>query len=401
MSADERQNNPLDEIPSSLSQEELSPSQDPGRSPMASSGVPAVASGGTKNIFVIAIFVIVAGIMLFNIFSGDDEVQKTEDKTGQVAQTGADLVPPPSDPVPPAPPVPPPPPPPPPPSGDFTETPSGQTDAPVQEPAKKGLMLPPERRKAGVLVSGGDTAISGFLEGGAEGSGGSDKLEDTTAAQVKASKAGEPINMIAQGKMIDAILETAINSDLSGTLRAVVSRDVYAEAGKRILIPKGSRLIGSYDVSVKRGQSRIFIVWNRVIRPDGIDIIITSPGSDRLGRAGVEGHVDDKYLEVFSNAILFSSMTVAFAFAAESAVDSEGLTERENTSGSVTTAGKPSDVAVVEAVDDFGDVVKKVAQEVVDLRPTITIDQGTRMKVFVNKDLKFPGVIDSEVVFIK
>lgn len=251
-------------------------------------------------------------------------------------------------------------------------------------------------------MSGDGNIIAGVtLEGGVEGSKKPDSLLDTPAPQVDATTAGDPANMIAQGKIIDAILETAINSDLSGILRAVISRDVYAEAGKRILVPKGSRLIGTYDVSVKRGQSRIFIVWNRVLRPDGVDIVITSPGSDRLGRAGVEGNVDGKYLEIFSNAVLFSSLTVAFAYAAEKAISSEGLSERENTSGSVTTTGKPSDVAVVEAIDDFGDVVKNVAQEVVDLRPTITIDQGTRMKVFVNKDLKFPGTIESQVVYIK
>ena len=106
-------------------------------------------------------------------------------------------------------------------------------------------------------------------------------------------------------------------------------------------------------------------------------------------------------MDIFSNAILFSTLTVGFAYAVESAIDSDGISERENTSGSVTTTGTPSDVAVVEAIDDFGDVVKNVAQEVVDLRPTIVVDQGTVMKVFVNKDLKFPSIIKSDVVFIK
>jgi type IV secretion system protein VirB10 len=274
--------------------------------------------------------------------------------------------------------------------------------------AKKGLSLPEERRKSSMVVSGGGFADAfgkggggKTLEGGVAGDGDQVFLENTNAAQVKATLAGEPINMIAQGKIIDAVLETAINSDLSGIIRAVVSRDVYAEAGKRILIPKGSRLVGSYDISVKRGQSRVFIIWNRVLRPDGVDVVITSPGSDRLGRAGVEGVVDGKYLDIFSNAILFSSITVAFAFAAESAINSDGLSEKENTSGSVTTSGSPSDIAVVESIGDFGDVVSNVASEVVDLRPTITIDQGTRMKVFVNKDLKFPSIFQSDVVFIK
>ena len=379
--------------------------ESPGKQNGINQGIPAVASGGTKNVFFLAITIIVAGILIFNIFSSDDiEQQSQEEKkeTGGIVQKTEDFIPPPPPALPPPPP--PAPPPPPPPSSSSSEDGTdgeGMVSENAGSPLMKGLSLPPERRKANAVVSGDALPAGSFLEGGVEGGTEKTGIGKPTSVQVDATLAGNPIDMIAQGKIIDSVLETAINSDLSGILRAVVSRDVYAEAGKRILIPKGSRLVGSYDVTVKRGQSRVFIVWNRVLRPDGIDVVITSPGSDQLGRAGVEGNVDDRYLDVFSNAILFSSMTVAFAYGAEKAIDSEGLSEKENTSGSVTTSGKPSDIAVVEAIDDFGDVVKKVATEVVDLRPTITIDQGTPMKVFVNKDLLFPNVITSEVVYIK
>jgi type IV secretion system protein VirB10 len=200
---------------------------------------------------------------------------------------------------------------------------------------------------------------------------------------------------LAQGKIIDAVLETAINTDLSGILRAVVSRDVYAEQGRRILVPKGSRLVGSYDTQIKRGQSRIFVIWNRVITPNGIDMIINSPGSDQLGRAGVEGKVDNKYFEVFGNSILLSTISVAFAFATEEITGADGLSEQENTTGSITTTGSPSDVAVVNAIEDFGSVVNEITQDVVSIKPTITVDQGTRLKVFVNKDVVFPSDLQS------
>jgi type IV secretion system protein VirB10 len=170
---------------------------------------------------------------------------------------------------------------------------------------------------------------------------------------------------------------------------------VYAEQGRRILVPKGSRLVGSYDTQIKRGQSRIFVIWNRVITPNGIDMIINSPGSDQLGRAGVEGKVDNKYFEVFGNSILLSTISVAFAFATEEITGADGLSEQENTTGSITTTGSPSDVAVVNAIEDFGSVVNEITQDVVSIKPTITVDQGTRLKVFVNKDVVFPSDLQS------
>ncbi|MBL7660320.1 TrbI/VirB10 family protein, partial [Escherichia coli] len=88
--------------------------------------------------------------------------------------------------------------------------------------------------------------------------------------------------LVAQGTMIRGFLETAINTDLPGMVRAIVREDVRSLDGGRILIPKGSRLVGEYKSGLARGQKRIFIVWSRVIRSDGVSVEIASPGADRL-----------------------------------------------------------------------------------------------------------------------
>lgn len=131
-------------------------------------------------------------------------------------------------------------------------------------------------------------------------------LSDTSAQSSKATRVGKLGLMITQGKIIDAVLETAINSDLQGMLRAMVSRDVYAETGDTVLIPKGSRLIGSYSFDSNVAKSRVNINWNRVILPHGIDIAISSLSTDELGRAGIAGIVDNKIVSA-----LFSSVTLA------------------------------------------------------------------------------------------
>lgn len=218
-------------------------------------------------------------------------------------------------------------------------------------------------------------------------------LRSTIAEKVTATRLNNLSMTIAQGKIINAVLETAINTDLPGTLRAIVARDTYAEAGRAVLIPKGSRLIGTYNTAIARGQRRILIIWTRVIRPDGMDIMIGSPGVDNLGRAGVEGNVDNKYMEMFSTAILTSLLTIGVAAGAEAVTDSGTTTSNSN--GSTTQSGGAGLAAGAEAVRTIGDVGKRVVQTAIDARPTITVDQGTRINVFVNKDLTFPGAANS------
>ena len=112
--------------------------------------------------------------------------------------------------------------------------------------------------------------------------------------------------IIAQGKLIDAVLESAVNTDQPGMLRALVANDIYGDSGRTVLLPRGSRLIGQYNSDVARGQSRVFVIWQRVIRPDGIDVQLDSGGTDSLGQAGVEGKVNNHFWTMFGAATLLS-----------------------------------------------------------------------------------------------
>jgi len=113
-------------------------------------------------------------------------------------------------------------------------------------------------------------------------------------------------SVVAQGAMIPAVLETALDSDLPGFARAVVSRDVRSFDGLAVLIPRGSRVIGEYRPATSEGQTRAFVIWTRVLRPDGVSIQIGSPATDPLGRAGLSGSVDNHFFERFSGAILLT-----------------------------------------------------------------------------------------------
>lgn len=175
--------------------------------------------------------------------------------------------------------------------------------------------------------------------------------------------------VIPQGAIIVAILETAINSDLPGQVRAVVSRDVRGFDGTRILIPRGSRLIGQYSNGVALGQSRAFVIWTRLLRSDGVSIQLGSPASDPLGAAGLGGKVNNHFLRRFGAATLLSVIT--------GGIDYLSNRNANNTSvliGSSTQANQLAGIAL---------------QRDIDIPPTIKVMQGTPVRVFVARDLDF------------
>ena len=170
---------------------------------------------------------------------------------------------------------------------------------------------------------------------------------------------------IAQGKLIHAVLETAMQSDLPGPLRAIVSESVFSENGEHLLIRPGSRLIGEYRAGLAMGATRVFVIWKRLLEPDGLSVALGSEGTDTLGRAGLTGTVDRHFLERFSTATLLSLI------------------------GSSTTAVQGNNSVVVNTAQGFGQVAQSAFQDLENLPPTVYVHQGTPVMVVVQRDLDF------------
>ena len=199
----------------------------------------------------------------------------------------------------------------------------------------------------------------------------------SVATNAHATTLGDRDTIIAQGKIIDAVLETAINSEHPGMTRALVSHDIYGDSGNTILLPRGSRLVGQYDSGVSKGQDRIFVIWQRAIRPDGVDIQLGSAGTDTLGRTGIEGNVNYHFLAMFGAATLLSVIGAATSTVGVNPADqNNSLSQyRQNvTSGFNSAAGT-------------------VLGQFVQIKPTITVKQGEMIKVFVARDLYFDSAI--------
>lgn len=198
------------------------------------------------------------------------------------------------------------------------------------------------------------------------------RVSGAASDTARASQMRDISRVIPQGFVIPAVLETAIDSDLPGSVRAVVSRDVRGFDGTQVLIPRGSHLIGQYKSAAAVGQTRAFVVWSRIITPTGVSIDVGSPATDRLGRGGLEGKADSHFFERFGAAILLSVVS--------------GGVDALARNGSNTNAliiGSPAQAQNVAAI---------ALQKQIDIPTTIKVAQGQAVQVSVARDLDFSGV---------
>lgn len=189
------------------------------------------------------------------------------------------------------------------------------------------------------------------------------------ATRARAARVQNRATIVPQGTLIAAVLETALDSTQPGQVRALVSNDVPNLHGSKILIPRGSRLFGEYRGELQSGQNRALVQWTRLVRPDGVTIAIDSPAADRLGRAGIKGKVNSHFFERFGGALLQSAISVGTVIGTQSLFDSPVLVAIPSATQGATTSlvGQPP-------------------------KPTLTVRQGTRIAVFVVRDLDFTAV---------
>lgn len=188
---------------------------------------------------------------------------------------------------------------------------------------------------------------------------------DTAPAQ--ATTIRNQTMVMPTGTMIPAVMETPIDTARPGLVRAVVSVDTRGFDGRRVLVPRGSRLIGEYQAFVQSGQNRVLVNWTRLIRPDGVAIALSSPAADSLGGAGVPGKVHSFFLQRFGAALLQSALTVG-----------------------VNLASRPGNGSVIVGLPT-GQINNTIGQGLLpnDIRPKITVKQGADINVFVARDLDF------------
>jgi len=186
----------------------------------------------------------------------------------------------------------------------------------------------------------------------------------------RASQIANPQATIPQGSIIQASLETAVDSTLPGAIRAVVSEDVHSIDGSAVLIPAGSKVFGEYSDGIALGQKRILIVWTRILTPSNRSVSIASYGSDRLGRSGTGGAVDSRFGTKFGGAAAISIIGA----------------------GPALIAGKTDDQVTGETLETVGDDLARASDsaigEYLTIPETIYVRQGTSVSIVLDRDVE-------------
>jgi type IV secretory pathway VirB10-like protein len=177
--------------------------------------------------------------------------------------------------------------------------------------------------------------------------------------------------VVQAGTVIPGALITGIRSDLPGEITAQVTEDVCdTPTGRSLLIPQGSRLIGQYDSQVAFGQSRVLLVWTRLILPNGKSIVLErQPGADTAGYSGLEDEVDNHWSALFKAALLSTLLSVG------------------SESGTGGNEGELTQAIRRGASESVNQTGQQIIGRNLNIQPTLTIRPGFPVRVIVNRDL--------------
>ena len=241
-----------------------------------------------------------------------------------------------------------------------------QAPAPVVVFDASSMSAPTTLAPATALTSTPATPTRTVAGGAGENDQFAARVGDSEVQVASAQRLSDPANTVTQGTLIPAVLETAIDTDLPGYVRALVSQDVRSFDGSKVLIPRSSRLIGQYKSGLAAGQTRAYVVWSRLIRPDGVSVSLASPAVDFAGNSGLSGKVDGHFMKRFGSAVLLSVVGGVGALAS-------GGTSVVLSSGGQSAAGV-------------------AAQRDTAIPPTIRVAQGQPIRIFTARDLDFSSV---------
>jgi type IV secretion system protein VirB10 len=205
---------------------------------------------------------------------------------------------------------------------------------------------------------------------------------DVDSKPTSAQSLQHPDTLMQRGTYIRCVLETRIVSDIPGFSTCLVTEPVYSFNGHTLLLPKGSKLLGSYSGGPT--GDREAVIWDRIITPTGIDVNMSSPGIDNLGGAGLPGYYDAHWGKRIGSALLISLLSDAFKYEAAE----HGPRNTTISNGLVTQTPFESNTA-----QTIQNLANQAVREAANRPPTVTINQGTVIYVYVARDVDFSGVV--------
>jgi len=188
-------------------------------------------------------------------------------------------------------------------------------------------------------------------------------------------------NTLFAGTILPCVLTQGINSDLPGQIGCMISQNVFdTVTGRHLLLPQGTKAIGTYDSRVAYGQDRVLVVWTRLLRPDGSTLSLEGmPGTDLSGYAGLTGHVNNHYFRLLSGVVLGSLIGAGAQIATGANSENPGFAA----------------LAAQGAGQNINEAGQQITRKNLNTQPTIEVRPGSRLNIFTTKDLILPPWIES------
>jgi len=259
-------------------------------------------------------------------------------------------------------------------------------------PERRGLSLQERRMMdvAGAAGGEGEGGVPGMLPPdeyarlmmAAGNPAGPSTIEQATQAETGAKPLYNPDTLLLRGTYIRCVLQSRVISDFPGYTSCIVTEPVYSVTGRRLLLPRGSKVMGSYEPDIV--GDRVAVVWDRVTTPTGLDVNMRSPGVDMLGAAGTPGHYSAHWGQRIGSALLISMLSDAFKYAGAK----HGPQETSIANGVVVQSPYESSTArTMERLANMA-LERNMARP-----PTVTISQGSIVNVYVARDVDFSSVL--------
>ena len=225
----------------------------------------------------------------------------------------------------------------------------------------------------------GSNAVQGInSEALGQPSGGmAEMLTGTTTPMRMAGMIGNQNFILAKGSFIDCALQTRLDSTIPGMTACVVTRNIYSDNGKVLLLERGSTASGEYKSNMRQGMARIGVVWTRIKTPNGVIINLDSGGTDQLGGAGVPGYIDEHFWKRFGGAIMISMIDDV----------ARGISSN-------TGSGGNNQINFNGTGDAAQNMGVETLKNTINIPPTLYKNQGEQVGIYVARDLDFSSVYD-------
>ncbi len=204
----------------------------------------------------------------------------------------------------------------------------------------------------------------------------------SVTAVAHAERIADQALMLPKGRQVDCILTTRIIDELPGFTSCVLAQNLYSDNGRVLLLERGSEVSGEYGSTGQQGLRRLMVSWNRVKTPGGITVDFNSPGADSLGGSGMPGFLDKRWGERLGAAFMLSIFRDALSIAIQ----------REYPPPAPTTGAQVIDTRPTNTLKTVDSAADAILSEGMKTRPTLSINEGERISIYIARDLDFSSV---------